>query len=111
MLLLDKSRRLRTWCLSFAFMISPPPPLSSLLQSLQTLLIMIGTTTETPASIDLVLGPLLIGTIFNAFVYGVCLLQFTIYWTSQWNDPYVIKCVALSVSLHLFHLFFFDIGL
>lgn len=69
---------------------------------------MAGSITQLLASnnVDLVLGPLLIGAIFNAFVYGICFLQFSIYWTSQWNDSYVIKCDSLSVY-HLFHLLIF----
>lgn len=65
---------------------------------------MAGSATQSPANIDFLLGPLLIGTIFNAFVYGICLMQFSTYWTSQWNDSYIIKCDALfrSTVLSLF---------
>lgn len=41
----------------------------------------------------LVVGPLVIGTVFNAFVYGVCLLQFSHYWehSGKMTDSIIIK--------------------
>ncbi|KAF8808871.1 hypothetical protein BYT27DRAFT_7095594 [Phlegmacium glaucopus] len=57
-----------------------------------------------PPNIDLLLGPLLIAIIFNAFVYGICFLQFTTYWTSKWNDSYLIKLlVGWTFLLDTFH--------
>ena len=63
-------------------------------------------TQSLAGSVDLILGPLLIGAIFNAFVYGICFLQFSIYWTSQWNDSYDIKCDA-PFAYHPFPLLMF----
>ena len=66
---------------------------------------MAGSATQSPANIDFLLGPLLIGTIFNAFVYGICFMQFSTYWTSQWNDSYIIKYDATFSVYCPFRLF------
>ena len=43
----------------------------------------------------LVVGPLLIGTVVNAFVFGVCFLQFLDYFAAGYKDDW--KLVALLV--------------
>ncbi|KAF8970888.1 hypothetical protein BDZ97DRAFT_1936903 [Flammula alnicola] len=53
---------------------------------------------------SLVLGPLLIGTVFNAFIYGICVLQFSSYWENKSNDPSIIKLlVGWTFLLDTFH--------
>ena len=48
--------------------------------------------TGSGVNIDLVLGPLIIGTVLNTFVYGICVLQFSTYWQFQKKDQLTIKC-------------------
>ncbi|PPR06270.1 hypothetical protein CVT24_000889 [Panaeolus cyanescens] len=56
------------------------------------------------ANIDYVVGPLVVGVIFNSFLYGTCLLQFMRYWMYQMNDKPLIKClVAWTFLLDTFH--------
>ncbi|KJA20634.1 hypothetical protein HYPSUDRAFT_42945 [Hypholoma sublateritium FD-334 SS-4] len=53
---------------------------------------------------ELVLGPLVIGTVFNAFVYGICLIQFTRYWEHKSNDPVTLKLLVWwTFCLDTFH--------
>ncbi|KAF8970866.1 hypothetical protein BDZ97DRAFT_1651989 [Flammula alnicola] len=53
---------------------------------------------------SLALGPLLIGTVFNAFVYGICVLQFSSYWENKSNDRSIIKLlVGWTFLLDTFH--------
>ncbi|KAF8152551.1 hypothetical protein B0H34DRAFT_120741 [Crassisporium funariophilum] len=61
-------------------------------------------STQSWADTDFVLGPLVIGTIFNAFIYGMCVLQFSTYWASQRNDMTIIKIlVGWTFLLDTFH--------
>lgn len=41
--------------------------------------------------VNLVLGPLIIGTVFNTFVYGICVVQFSTYWQFQKKDQLIVK--------------------
>lgn len=43
--------------------------------------------------VKLVLGPVVVGTVFNAFVYGICLIQFTHYWEHKSNDSIILRSV------------------
>ncbi|KAF8193682.1 hypothetical protein BJ912DRAFT_901458 [Pholiota molesta] len=58
-----------------------------------------------PDDFRLVVGPLLIGTVLNAFLYGICLLQFVHYWEhSKMTDTIVIKLlVNWTFWLDTFH--------
>ena len=49
------------------------------------------TVESTMTSYANLLGPLLIGTVFNTFIYGICVLQFITYWQFQQNDQLVVK--------------------
>ncbi|KAI0343438.1 hypothetical protein BDW22DRAFT_1355875 [Trametopsis cervina] len=44
---------------------------------------------------DLILGPLLIGIIFNTYLYGLVTYQFAAYYKTKFNDPLPIKCMVL----------------
>ncbi|CAA7263843.1 unnamed protein product [Cyclocybe aegerita] len=56
-------------------------------------------------STNLVLGPVVIGTIFNAFLYGICFLQFLSYWEyGKSNDTTIIHLlVGWTFFLDTFH--------
>jgi len=42
-------------------------------------------------NINLTLGPLVIGIVLNAFIYGICVLQFSSYWENISKDKIIIK--------------------
>lgn len=42
-------------------------------------------------NINLVLGPLVIGTLLNFFLYGICFVQFYTYWGGGFKDRYIIQ--------------------
>ncbi|KAI0084594.1 hypothetical protein BDY19DRAFT_520122 [Irpex rosettiformis] len=44
---------------------------------------------------DLILGPLLIGILFNTYLYGVVTYQFALYHKTKFNDPPIIKYMVL----------------
>jgi len=48
---------------------------------------------------DLTLGPLLVGIIFNSYLYGLVSYQFAAYHKIKFNDPPVIKCMVLFLFL------------
>ena len=48
---------------------------------------------------DLVVGPLLIGTVVNAFVFGVCFMQFIEYLTSGYKDNWKLITLLYWVVL------------
>ncbi|KDR71861.1 hypothetical protein GALMADRAFT_782971 [Galerina marginata CBS 339.88] len=56
------------------------------------------------ADTNLVLGPLVISTVLNAFIYGICIMQLSSYWDNGFKDPYIIKMlVGWTVLLDTFH--------
>ncbi|KAF9035210.1 hypothetical protein BJ165DRAFT_1510820 [Panaeolus papilionaceus] len=56
------------------------------------------------SKVDVIVGPLVVGVIFNSFLYGICLLQFTRYWMYQTDDKPLTKClVAWTFLLDTFH--------
>ncbi|KAF9552857.1 hypothetical protein CPC08DRAFT_714242 [Agrocybe pediades] len=55
-------------------------------------------------NINLTLGPLVIGILLNAFIYGICVLQFSTYWESTSKDRPIIKLlVGWTFLLDTFH--------
>ncbi|KAF9482871.1 hypothetical protein BDN70DRAFT_911461 [Pholiota conissans] len=62
----------------------------------------------TPASsiddISLVGGPLLVGSVFNAFLFGMCVVQCVTYWEHQRGDSALIKSLVVwSIFLDTVH--------
>lgn len=48
---------------------------------------------------SLVVGPLLIGTVVNAFVFGICFLQFVEYLSSGYKDNWKLVALLYWVTL------------
>ncbi|KAI0090562.1 hypothetical protein BDY19DRAFT_717758 [Irpex rosettiformis] len=44
---------------------------------------------------DLILGPLLVGILFNTYLYGLVTYQFALYYKTKFNDPPAIKYMVL----------------
>ncbi|KAH9475548.1 hypothetical protein JR316_0012663 [Psilocybe cubensis] len=54
--------------------------------------------------VTLVLGPMVFSVVFNAFLYGICVLQFCYYWESRARDTAIIRLlVAWTLLLDTFH--------
>ncbi|KAF8901315.1 hypothetical protein CPB84DRAFT_1777556 [Gymnopilus junonius] len=54
--------------------------------------------------INLVLGPIVIGTVLNGFIYGICFAQFLTYWNNCFKDTYIIRyLVGWTFLLDTFH--------
>ncbi|KAI6155754.1 hypothetical protein BKA82DRAFT_4082463 [Pisolithus tinctorius] len=43
---------------------------------------------------DQILGPLLIGILFNTYLYGIVTYQFASYYRADFNDRFAVKCVV-----------------
>ncbi|KAI0820976.1 hypothetical protein BC629DRAFT_414427 [Irpex lacteus] len=48
---------------------------------------------------DLILGPLLVGIIFNTYLYGLVTYQFAAYYKTKFSDPPAIKYMVLFLFL------------
>ncbi|PPQ94920.1 hypothetical protein CVT25_004406 [Psilocybe cyanescens] len=54
--------------------------------------------------VTLVLGPMVFAIVFNAFIYGICVLQFCYYWETRTRDSAIIRLlVAWTLLLDTFH--------
>ncbi|KAI5995738.1 hypothetical protein F5J12DRAFT_366481 [Pisolithus orientalis] len=53
---------------------------------------------------DQILGPLLIGILFNTYLYGIVTYQFALYYRADFNDRLAVKCVvAFLLVLDIVH--------
>ncbi|KAI0692149.1 hypothetical protein BC835DRAFT_1358287 [Cytidiella melzeri] len=49
--------------------------------------------------VNLILGPLLVGILFNTYLYGLVTYQFAAYYKTNFNDPLAIKFMVLFLFL------------